>query len=185
MKRMDLANKTITLLIALSVMYAALEMNIVFLAPIITIAIPYNFMKYKEESKYNENRRILNNLLLFNLVSFMFVSIISKNTNSTIFDMIINILVAFIYYKLVCLLQRKQENIYKNPEAIYEKLNKKIYILEKLSDKMEEDMENAKAEKDKISIKLKIDAINQKINQSKSQLEIIKMKIESKNNNLR
>ena len=88
MKRMDLANKTITLLIALSVMYAALEMNIVFLAPIITIAIPYNFMKYKEESKYNENRKILNNLLLFNLASFMFVSIISKNTNLIIFDMI-------------------------------------------------------------------------------------------------
>ena len=185
MKRMDLTNKTITLLTALSVIYAALEMNIVFLAPIITIAIPYNFMKYKEESKYNENRQILNNLCLFNLVSFMFVSVISKNTNLTIFDIIVNILVAFIYYKLICLLQRKQENIYKNPEAIYEKLNTKIYMLEKLSDNMEVEMENAKTEKDKTSIMLKIDAINQKINQSKSQLEIIKMKIESKNNNSR
>jgi len=185
MKRIDLTNKTITLLTALSVLYAVLKINIVFLAPIITIAIPYKFMKYKEESKYNENRKILNNLLLFNLASFMFVSIISKNTSLTIFDMIVNILVAFVYYNLVYLLQRKQENIYKNPEAIYEKLNTKIYMLEKLSDKMEEEMENAETEKDKTSIMLKIDAINQKISQSKSQLEIIKMKIESKNNNLR
>lgn len=181
MKRLDLTNKTITLLTALSVISAVSQMNIVFLGPIITIAIPYKFMKYKEESKYNENKKILNNLFLFNLISFIVVSIISKNMNLTIRDIIINILVAFIYYKLVFLLERKQENMYKNPEAIYEKLNKKIYMLEKLSDKMEDEMENAKTEKDKASIMLKIDAINQKINQSKSQLEIIKMKIESKN----
>lgn len=181
MKRMDLTNKTITLLTVLSVISAISQMNIVFLAPIITIAIPYKFMKYKEESKYNENKKILNDLFLFNLLSFIVVSIISKNMNSTIRDIIVNILVAFIYYKLVFLLERKQENIYENPEAIYEKLNKKIYMLEKLSDKMEEEMENAKTEKDKTSIMLKIDAINQKINQSKSQLEIIKIKIESKN----
>ncbi|HSQ89513.1 hypothetical protein [Romboutsia sp.] len=181
MKRLDLPNKTITLLTALSVVYAALQMNIVFLSPIITIAIPYKFMKYKEESKYNENKKILTNLFLFNIVSFIAVSIISENMNLIIFDMMVNIVVAYIYYKLVCLLESKQEKIYINPEAIYEKLNKKIYMLEKLSDKMEIEMENAKTEKDKTSIKLKIDAINQKINQNKSQLEIIKIKIESKN----
>lgn len=183
MKRLNLDNKTITLLTALSVVYAALEKNVVFLTPIVTIAIAYSLMKYKDDTKYKLNQQILTNLFLFNLVTFMLVSIVSKNMNLIIFDIIINIFVAFIYYKLVSMLQKKQENVYKNPEIIYEKINKRIYVLEALSSKMEEEMENAETEKDKNSIKVKIESVNQKIDQYKAQLEIIKININSKNNN--
>ena len=66
MRRVDLMSKTTTLVTMLSIVYALIDMKIIFLAPILTISIPYRFMKYKEEGKHTENRKILNNLIARN-----------------------------------------------------------------------------------------------------------------------
>ena len=57
-------SKTTTLVTKVSIVYALIDMKIIFLAPILTISIPYRFMKYKEEGKHTENRKILNNLFI-------------------------------------------------------------------------------------------------------------------------
>ncbi|MPM33531.1 hypothetical protein SDC9_80107 [bioreactor metagenome] len=101
MRKIDIASKTITLLTALSVIYAALESNILFVAPILTLAIPYTFMKEKGLEHYTQNKRILNNLFLFNILSFMIVSMISNHMNQTIFDIVVNMIVSYAYFKVI------------------------------------------------------------------------------------
>ena len=185
MKRVDITSKTITLLTALSVVYAALEGEIIFVAPIITLAMPYTLMKEKGFEKYNKNKKLLNNLFLFNILTFMLVSIISNNMNQVILDTVINIVVSFAYYKIIWSIENKRENVYKNPEAVYKKLEDKIQVLEAMKEKLESNIESAKTEKSKSSLEVKLNALNQKILQDKTQLEMIKMKIETQNRNSR
>lgn len=175
-------NRATRLLTIFSVVYAILETNIAFLTPIITIAMPYKFMKYKDISKEKENKRILSNLFLFNLVSFVIAIAITKNMNLIILDLITNILISFIYYKILCFLDNKQERLYENPEVVYNKINKKIDMLEKLQNQTEELMENAKTEKDKLSIQSKLDSIQYKIDETKRQLIMLEKQVELKNN---
>ncbi|MBO3443100.1 hypothetical protein [Clostridium sp. CCUG 7971] len=169
------------LLIVFSVVFAALEANVAFLAPIITIVIPYKFMRYKDVSKEKENKKILNNLFLFNLVSFLVAIVITKKMNLMILDLIVNIFISFIWYKMICFFDNKKENLYKNPDIVYNKMNKKIDMLEKLQIQTKELMENAETEKDKMSIQSKLDAIQYKIDETKRQLSIIKKQVELKN----
>ncbi|WP_042274146.1 hypothetical protein [[Clostridium] dakarense] len=175
-------NRATRLLTIFSAVYAALEGNVAFLAPIITIVIPYNFMKNKDGSKEKENKKILSNLFLFNLVSFLAAIVITKKINLMIFDLIVNIFISFIYYKMICFFDNKKENMYKNPEIVYNKINKKIDMLENLKIQTKELMENAETEKDKMSIQSKLDAIQYKIDETKRQLSIIREQVELKNN---
>ncbi|CEH34552.1 hypothetical protein [Romboutsia lituseburensis] len=185
MKRIDIASKTITLLTALSVVYAALESNILFIAPIITLAIPYTFMKEKGLEHYSQNKRILNNLFLFNILSFMIVSMISNHMNQTVFDIVVNMVVSYAYFKVIWAIENKQIKVYKNPELLCEKLEDKIQVLEAMKEKLENDMESIDNEKAKTSLETKLMALNQKILQDKSQLEIIKMKIETQKDDVK
>lgn len=185
MKRIDIASKTITLLTALSVVYAALESNILFIAPIITLAIPYTFMKEKGLEHYAQNKKMLNNLFLFNILSFMIVSMISNHMNQTVFDIVVNMVVSYAYFKVIWAIENKQIKVYKNPELLCEKLEDKIQVLEAMKEKLENDMENIDNEKAKTSLETKLMALNQKILQDKSQLEIIKMKIETQKNDVK
>ena len=81
MRRVDLMSKTTTLVTMLSIVYALIDMKIIFLAPILTISIPYRFMKYKEEGKHTENRKILNNLLLFNNTNYYYNNCVYRSNS--------------------------------------------------------------------------------------------------------
>lgn len=177
MKRIDITNKSISLLVALGVVFAILEKNIVFLSPIITIAIPYKFIKNKSNSKYSENKKILNDLFLFNIIVFIGSCIITKNISQELIDNITNIVVAFIYFKVIYLLEKKSEQN-SNPKILYDKLMKTIYTLETMSTKMEEELRGTTNEKSKRNIQTKLDVIQQQLKQCKNQLEIVKTKIE-------
>lgn len=168
-------------LIIFSIVYTILEMNISFLAPIITIVIPYRYLKNKDIIKIKENKKILSNLYIFNIMAFIIVSATTKNINITIIDLISNIVVTFIYYKLLCIIDYKKEKlILENPQKVYEDINKKISMLEVLYNQTEQLMETAETEKQKLSIKSRLDAINLKINDMQRQLEFIKKQVEIK-----
>ena len=53
---------------------------------------------------------------------------ITKKSSLDIFEIVINILITFIYFKVLCLIERKKVQIYENPEKLYQKINKKVDI---------------------------------------------------------
>lgn len=178
MKKVVSISKSIVLLVILSVVYAALEMNIIFLLPIITIALPFKFMSYKDDNKSRENKRILSNLYIFNIISFAIAIVATKQMNSLIFDLIFNIILCFIYYKLMTLIENKRDAVFRNPQAVYDKINKKIEVLESLYAQTEEGLNNTSDEKSKTVIEAKLTAIKIKIDDLKRQLEVIKTQVE-------
>ena len=183
MRRVDLMSKTTTLVTMLSIVYALIDMKIIFLAPILTISIPYRFMKYKEEGKHTENRKILNNLFLFNLIVFIGVIAITNRMSTDIIEIIVNIIITFIYFKVLSMIDKKRETLYNNPQMVYDKINEKINALEMMYEQTEEGMRNAETEKARNSMEAKLNAIRYKIDELKRQSELIKAQIESKNNN--
>ena len=171
MRRVDLMSKTTTLVTMLSIVYALIDMKIIFLAPILTISIPYRFMKYKEEGKHTENRKILNNLLLFNLIVFIGVIAITNRMSTDIFEIIVNIIITFIYFKVLSMIDKKREILYNNPQMVYDKINEKINALEMMYEQTEEGMRNAETEKARNSMEAKLNAIRYKIDELKRQEE--------------
>lgn len=170
------------LLIIFSFVYALLEMNIAFLAPIITIVIPYKFLMYKDITKGKENKKILNRLYIFNIVSFIVAIVITQRVNMTILDLAFNIITTFAYYKVLCMMDKKKEKmILENPEIFYNQINQQIYMLESLYRQTEELMDSAETERQKKSIKSKLNTIKLKIEKMKSQLNFIKKEINLKN----
>ncbi len=178
MRRVDLMSRSTILVTMLSVVYALIDMKIIFLAPILTISIPYRFMKHKEEGRYTENRKILNNLFLF-----IGVSIITNRMSTEIFEIIANIMITFIYFKILSMIYKKREALYKNPQILYDKINNQINALKVLYEQTEEGMKNAETEKARNSMEVKLNTIRYKIDELKRQSELIKAQIESKNNN--
>lgn len=175
-------NRANRLLIVFSIVYALLEANIALIAPIITIVIPYRYLRYKDIMKTKENKKILSNLYIFNIISFIVAVIITKNINLTILDLMFNIFITFVYYKLLCFIDNKKYKlILENPEPMYEEINQKISVLEMLYNQTEELMENAETEKQRLSIKSRLEAINLKINDMKRQLEFLKKQVNTKN----
>ena len=140
-------------------------------------------MKYKEEGKHTENRKILNNLLLFNLIVFIGVIAITNRMSTDIFEIIVNIIITFIYFKVLSMIDKKREILYNNPQMVYDKINEKINALEMMYEQTEEGMRNAETEKARNSMEAKLNAIRYKIDELKRQSELIKAQIESKNNN--
>ena len=180
MRRVDVMSKSAALVTMISVVYALIDMKLIFLAPILTISIPYRFLRYKEDDKYVKNRKILNNLFLFNLIVFIGVCAVTNRISSDIFEIISNILITFVYFRILCAIEKKRVEIYSNPKKVYEKLSKKIDTLEMIYKKTEENIENAKSEKEKTSMENKLGAIRYQIDELKRQLELVKSKIESK-----
>lgn len=183
MKKIDATSRTATLLTIFSAMYALLDMNVMYLAPILTVVIPYKFMREKDESKTKENRKILNNLLLFNMIVFTGVMVVTNKSSFVIVEIITNILITFVYFKVISSLEKKKEDVFENPEAAYQKINKQIDALEIIYDKAKAEMENTENEKAKTSLQVKADTIKVKIDQAKQQLEFLEKQIELKNNN--
>ena len=181
MKRIDLMSRTTTLLTMLSIVYALIDMNIILLAPILTISIAYRFMKYKEKDKYIQNRKILNSLFIFNLVSFVGVALVTNRMSDPVIEIIGNILIKFIYFVIISSIEKRREEAFKNPQIVYDKINNKINALEIMYKKTEENMNNATDEKSKVTMENKLNLIRHQIDDLKRQLELIKSKMESKN----
>jgi len=174
------ASRTITLLIILSVVYAILDTNIIYLVPIITIIIPYKFMQEKDLRKEKQNRRLLNNLFLFNILTFIGAMLITNKSSLAIIELVTNILITFVYYKIICSVEKKREDLINNPEKQYEKIKQKINALEVIYTKTEEELQKEQNEKKKVSLEAKLDAIKVNINQYKQKLEFIERQIELK-----
>ena len=174
------ASRTITLLIILSVVYAILDTNIIYLVPIITIIIPYKFMQEKDLRKEKQNRRLLNNLFLFNILTFIGAMLITNKSSLAIIELVTNILITFVYYKIICSVEKKREDLINNPEKQYEKIKQKINALEVIYTKTEKELQKEQNEKKKVSLEAKLDAIKVKINQYKQKLEFIERQIELK-----
>ena len=181
MKRTDVISKTLALITMLSIIYALIDMKLIFLIPILTISIPYRFIKYKEENKYIKNRKVLNNLFLFNLITFIGTIVITKKSSADITEIVINILITFIYFRVLCILDRKKVKMYKNPKALYEKINKKINGLEKIYKQTEELMENSESENVRKSMESKLINIKYQIDELKKQASFIQQQIQSEN----
>ena len=173
------ASRTITLLIILSVIYALLDTNIIYLAPIVTIIIPYKYMQEKDINKSKQNRRLLSNLFFFNILIFI-GSMIFYYSCVAIIVLVTNILITFIYYKIICSVEKKREDLLNNPEKQCEKIKQKISSLEIISIKTKEELEKEQNEKKKVSLEAKLDAIEANINRYKQKLEFIENQIELK-----
>ncbi len=182
MKRLDAISRTMTLLISLSAVYALLDMNILLLAPVLTIVLPYRFMREEGEENYPNNRKVLNNLILFNLLMFVGVTAITDKISMPIFDIMTNIAMIAIYYAVLSSQEKKREELQRNPEKLYAKMNKQINTLEMMYQQTEKNIENAKNEKSKNSMEAKRDAIKFKLDETKRQADLIQKKIESKKN---
>ncbi|MBQ3420130.1 MAG: hypothetical protein IJH34_00365, partial [Romboutsia sp.] len=174
------ASRTITLLIILSVVYTILDTNIIYLLPIITIIIPYKFMQEKDLSKEKQNRRLLSNLFLFNILTFIGAMLITNKSSLAIIELVTNILITFVYYKIICSVEKKREDLINNPEKQYQKIKQKINVLETIYTKTEEELQKEQNEKKKVSLEAKLDAIKVNINQYKQKLEFIERQIELK-----
>ena len=174
------ASRTITLLIILSVVYTILDTNIIYLLPIITIIIPYKFMQEKDLSKEKQNRRLLSNLFLFNILTFIGAMLITNKSSLAIIELVTNILITFVYYKIICSVEKKREDLINNPEKQYEKIKQKINALEVIYTKTKEELQKEQNEKKKVSLEAKLDAIKVNINQYKQKLEFIERQIELK-----
>ena len=127
--------------------------------------------------------KILNNLFLFNLIVFIGVTAITNRMSTDIFEIIVNIIITFIYFKVLSMIDKKRETLYNNPQMVYDKINEKINALEMMYEQTEEGMRNAETEKARNSMEAKLNAIRYKIDELKRQSELIKAQIESKNNN--
>ena len=178
MKKIDSATRATSFLVMFSVVYSIFEMNALLLTPILTVVVPYSFMKSKDFIKFKENRKVLNNIFLFNIVSFIAAIAITNKMNTLIFDLVFNVFISFVYFKVLSIFDKKTEALYNNPQIIYDKINKQINMLEMMYSKTEESIKNAENEKDKTSLQAKLDVINVKIEQSKQQLEVIKKQVE-------
>ncbi|MGL6106916.1 hypothetical protein, partial [Romboutsia sp.] len=152
-------------------------------APIVTIAIPYKFMKDKDENKVKENRKVLNNLFIFNIITFAGVTLLANKTSYNVSEIIVNLMMTFVYFKILCSMEKKKESVFDNPEKEYEKMNQRIEALEMIYEKVQQDVESAQNEKAKSSKQVKVDTLKIKIEQAKKQLEFLEKQIELKKSN--
>lgn len=183
MRKVNAITRTITLLSILSVIYALIDMDIILLAPIITVVIPYKFIKDKDENNIKENRKTLNDLFLFNIIVFAGVTLLTNKTSYNIVEIIVNLMMVFVYFKILCSMEKKNEEVYENPEKVYEKVNQKIEALEIIYEKAQQDVENAQNEKAKSTNQVKVDAIKMKLEQENKQLEFLEKQMELKKSN--
>lgn len=167
-----------------SSIYAIFEANVLFLTPIVTVLVPFKFMKVKgdTETAYVNNQRTLSRLLLFNFICIELASLLTQNGNFTTFNISVMMLIYFVYFKMLVSNERKVLAFKNNPQAVYDKMKLKIDALEDLYNKILSDMENTTDEKMKKSMEAKLNKLNVKINSSKKQLDMISAVIDSNKN---
>ena len=168
-----------------SIIYSIFESNVLYLTPIITILIPYNFMKNKAstDEALLENQKTLSRLLLFSFICIELVSLATQNGNSVTFNISVTMLIYFVYFKMLSTNEKKVLAFKNNPKVVYDKMKLKIDTLEDIYIKGLVEMESAEDEKVKKSMQAKLDRLKIKINASKQQLDMIENIINSSENN--
>ena len=134
MKKIDIISKSTSFLITLSIFYFILDFSVVMLIPILTVILPYKYLKSNDE---NKNRKIFRNLLFFNIITFLLVCNITNKVSIEIFEVICNLLVVGIYFLITSYFQSKREKLYENPEKLYQSIDKEIKTLESLKKNLE------------------------------------------------
>lgn len=182
MKQLNSIKRTTSFIIIFSIIYTMFEFNIGYLAPVLTVIIPFNFMKLKEESKkaYTSNKKTLSRLLLFNFVSIELVSILTQNTSSFTFNLSASMLIYLIYFTILSNSEKKAIQLSENPQVLYSEMKRKIDTLEEIYNKAIEEMENTTDEKAKYKMQTKINKLGVKITSSKRQLSVIESLINDK-----
>lgn len=167
------------------IIYSIFESNVLYLTPIITILIPYNFMKNKAstDEALLENQKTLSRLLLFNFICIELVSLATQNVNSVVFNISVTMLIYLVYFKMLSTSEKKVLAFKNNPKVVYDKMKLKIDTLEDIYIKGLVEMESAEDEKVKKSMQAKLDKLKIKINASKQQLDMIENIINSSENN--
>ena len=168
-----------------SVIYCIFESNILYLTPIITVLIPYQFMRNKEVTDQStlENQKTLSRLLLFNFICIELVSLTTQSGNFVTFNISVTMLIYFVYFKMLSSNEKKVLAFKNNPKVVYDKMKLKIDTLENIYQKGLNEMESTDDEKVKKSMKAKLDKLKIKINASKQQLDMIENIIDSSENN--
>lgn len=182
MKTSNSIKRTTSFIIIFSIIYTIFEVNIGFLLPIITVILPFKFMKEKEDSQnaYNKDKKTLTRLLLFNFISIEVASLLTKNYNSFTFNLSASMLIYLIYLMVLANGEKKLLKIKDNPEALYSELQRRIDNLEDMYNKTVIEMENASNERDKRKIQVRINKLSNKINASKKQLDMIESLLNNK-----
>ena len=134
MKKIDIISKSTSFLITLSIFYFILDFSVVMLLPILTVILPYKYLKSNDE---NKNRKIFRNLLFFNIITFLLVCNITNKVSIEIFEVICNLLVVGIYFLITSYFQSKREKLYENPEKLYQSIDEEIKTLESLKQNLE------------------------------------------------
>lgn len=168
-----------------SVIYSIFESNILYLTPIITVLIPYQFMRNKEVTDQStlENQKTLSRLLLFNFICIELVSLTTQSGNFVTFNISVTMLIYFVYFKMLSSNEKKVLAFKNNPKVVYDKMKLKIDTLETIYQKGLNEMESTDDEKVKKSMQAKLDKLKIKINASKQQLDMIENIIDSSENN--
>lgn len=168
-----------------SAIYSIFESNILYLTPIITVLIPYHFMRNKEVTDQStlENQKTLSRLLLFNFICIELVSLTTQSGNFVTFNMSVTMLIYFVYFKMLSSNEKKVLAFKNNPKVVYDKMKLKIDTLENIYQKGLNEMESTDDEKVKKSMQAKLDKLKIKINASKQQLDMIENIIDSSENN--
>lgn len=168
-----------------SVIYSIFESNILYLTPIITVLIPYQFMRNKEVTDQStlENQKTLSRLLLFNFICIELASLTTQSGNFVTFNISVTMLIYFVYFKMLSSNEKKVLAFKNNPKVVYDKMKLKIDTLENIYQKGLNEMESTDDEKVKKSMQAKLDKLKIKINASKQQLDMIENIIDSSENN--
>lgn len=168
-----------------SIIYAVFESNILFLTPVLTVLIPFRFMKSKETNSkaFLGNQKTLTRLLLFNFVCIELVSLVTQNSNFVTFNISVMMLIYLVYFKMLSINEKKFLEFKNDPKAVYEKMKIKIDSLESLYNQGLEEMENLTDEKSKKTMQHRLNKLNVKINTSKKQLAMIENMINSTEDN--
>lgn len=182
MKTSNSIKRTTSFIIIFSIIYTIFEVNIGFLLPIITVILPFKFMKEKEDSQnaYNKDKKTLTRLLLFNFISIEVASILTQNSNNFTFNLSASMLIYLIYLMILANSEKKLLKIKDNPEALYSELQRRIDTLEDMYNKTVIEMENASDERDKRKIQVRINKLGNKIDASKKQLDMIESLLNDK-----
>ncbi|WP_270647701.1 hypothetical protein [Paeniclostridium hominis] len=184
MKKSNSIKRTMSFMLIFSIVYTVFEGNLLFLTPILTVLIPFRFMKNKEntDKDFFDNQKTLTRLLLFNFICIELVSLVTQNGNYETFNISVMMLIYLLYFKMLSFNEKKVLTLKNNPQAVYEKMKLKIDTLESVYNKGLEELENTEDEKVKMSMKSKLDKLNVKINASKKQLAMIESIINSDKN---
>lgn len=185
MKQGSSIRRAKSFILIFSVIYSIFESNILYLTPIITVLIPYHFMRNKEVTDQStlENQKTLSRLLLFNFICIELVSLTTQSGNFVTFNISVTMLIYFVYFKMLSSNEKKVLAFKNNPKVVYDKMKLKIDTLENIYQKGLNEMESTDDEKVKKSMQAKLDKLKIKINASKQQLDMIENIIDSSENN--